>query len=61
MVYNSDLCLMQVKSIAEGEGEHSAILSTFIKLLFIIKIFVFSIIEWPAKTGFAVHIFIIIS
>ena len=29
------------------QGEHSAILSTFIKLLFTIKIFVLSILEWP--------------
>ena len=46
---------MQVKSIAEcSKGEHSAKLSTFIKLLFAIKIFVLSIGEWPLKTGFAV-------
>ena len=32
------------------QGEHSAILSTFIKLPFIIKIFVLSIFEWPLKT-----------
>ena len=36
--------LMQVKSIAEcSTGEHSAILLTFIKLSFVIKIFVLSI------------------
>ena len=34
--------------------EHSAILSTFIKLLFVIKIFVLSISEWPFNTGFTV-------
>ena len=34
------------------QGEHSAILSTFIKLPFIIKIFFF--FEWPLKTGFTV-------
>ena len=34
------------------QGEHSAILSTFIKLPFVIKIFVFSIFEWPFYTGF---------
>ena len=28
------------------QGEHSAILSTFIKLPFVIKIFVLSIFEW---------------
>ena len=34
--------------------EHSAILSTFIKLPFVIKIFVLSIFEWPLKTGITV-------
>ena len=34
--------------------EHSAILSTFIKLPFVIKIFVLSILEWPLKTDFTV-------
>ena len=39
----------------QGEhGEHSAILSTFIKLPFVIKIFVLSIFEWPFNTGFIV-------
>ena len=36
------------------QGKHSAILSTFIKLPFITKIFVLSIFEWPLKTGFTV-------
>ena len=36
------------------QREHSAKLSTFIKLLFVIKIFVLSIFEWPLKTGLAV-------
>ena len=30
----------------------SATLSTFIKLPFVVKIFVLSILEWPLKTGF---------
>ena len=34
--------------------EHSAILSTFIKLSFVMKIFVLSLFEWPLKTGFTV-------
>ena len=34
--------------------EHSAILSTFIKLPFVIKMFVLSIFEWPFYTGFTV-------
>ena len=36
------------------QGEHSAILSTFIKLRFVIKIFVLSIFEWPLKKDFTV-------
>ena len=47
---------MQVKNIEEcSKGEHSAILKTFIKLRFVIKILVLSIFEWPLKTGFTVH------
>ena len=34
--------------------EHSAILSTFIKLPFDVKIFVLPYFEWPLKTGFTV-------
>ena len=35
--------------------EPSAILLTFIKLPFVIKIFVLSIFEWPIYTGFTVQ------
>ena len=38
------------------QGEHSAILSTFIKLPFVIKTFVLSIFEWPFYTGFTVSL-----
>ena len=38
------------------QGEHSAILLTFIKLPFVFKIFVLSIFEWLLKTGFTVHL-----
>ena len=41
---------MQVKSIA-----NSAILSTFIKLPFVIKTSVLSSFEWPFYTDFTVH------
>ena len=34
------------------QGEHSAILSTFIMLPMVIKIFVLSIFEWLFHTGF---------
>ena len=54
LVFKTNYCLMQVKSIAEC-SEHSAILSTFFKLPFVIKIFVLSIFEWPFYTGFTVH------
>ena len=37
------------------QGEHSAILLTFIKLPFVIKIFVLSIFEWPFYTYFTVR------
>ena len=43
---------MHVKSIAKGE--HSSILSNFIKLLYVIKIFVLSNFEWAFYTGFTV-------
>ena len=39
LVFKTNYCLMQVKSI---EGEHSAILLTFIMLQIVIKIFVLS-------------------
>ena len=35
---------------------YSAILSTFNKLPFVIKIFILSIFEWPLKTGFTVFV-----
>ena len=50
MVFKTDYRLMQVKS--KLQGEYSAILSTFIKLSFVIKILVWSIFQWPLKTGF---------
>ena len=39
------------------QQEHSAILLTFIKLPFVIKICVLSIFGWPFYTGFSVHSF----
>ena len=39
------------------QGEHSVIRLTFIKLPFVIKIFVLSIFEWPFETGFTVSYF----
>ena len=37
------------------QGAHSAILLTFIKLPFFIKIFVLFIFEWPFYTGVTVY------
>ena len=37
------------------QGEHSAILLTFIKLPFAIKAFVLFFSEWLLKTGFTVY------
>ena len=39
------------------QWEHSAVLSTFITLPFVTKIFVLSIFEWPLKTGFTVCVY----
>ena len=58
MVFNANYRFMQVKTIAR---EHSAILSTFIKLPFGINIFILSIFEWPFYTGFLVQWFNILS
>ena len=56
MIFKTNYRLMQVKSIAECSTEHSSILSTFIKLPFVIKIFILSIFEWPFYTGFTEYI-----
>ena len=52
----SDLSLLNAgqKNCRMLQWEHSAILLTFIKLPFVIKICVVSIFEWPLKTGFTV-------
>ena len=43
------------KVLQNAPREHSAILSTFIKLPFVFKTSVLSIFEWLLKTGFAVY------
>ena len=43
------------------QGEHSAILSTFIKLPFVIKIFVSSIFKWLFYIGLTVCLAIVCS
>ena len=47
-------CRMLLESILQYL-EHSTILSTFIKLQFVIKTFVLSIFEWPFRTGFTLY------
>ena len=42
-------------SLNAGQCEHSAIFSTFIKLPFVIKIFVLSIFEWQFYTCFTYY------
>ena len=48
LVFKTDNRLME-------QGEHSAILSTFIRLPFVIKTFVLSFFEWPFNKGFIVN------
>ena len=40
------------------QGDHSPILSTFIKLPVVIKIYILSIFEWPFYTGLTIEIFL---
>ena len=40
----------------QNAPKHSAILSTFIKLLIVICILVLCIFEWPIHTDFTVHV-----
>ena len=57
LVFQTNYRFMQVESIAECSNaprEHSAILLAFFKLPFVFKTFVFSMFEWPLKTGFIV-------
>ena len=48
-------CRMLQEHMQNAPREHSAILSTCIKLPFVFKTFVLSIFEWSLKTGFTVH------
>ena len=54
LVFKTDYRLMQVKNLQNAPREHSAILSTFIKLPFVFKSFVLSFFELSLKTGFTV-------
>ena len=56
MFYKAEYPLMQVQSIAEcSKGEHSAILSTIIKLPIVIETSALSISDWLFYTCYAVH------
>ena len=52
MAFKPDYRLMQVKVLQNAPIEHSAILSTSIKLPFSIKRFVLYIVKWSPKAGF---------
>ena len=58
ILFKTNYRLMQVKSVIECSV--SAILSTFIKLPIVIKIFVLSIFEWPFYTGFTVFPYLLL-
>ena len=58
--YYSKTCLKQSlsksqKIVFQDQLSLNAILSTFIKLPFVIEIFALSIFEWSPKTGFTVY------
>ena len=55
LVFKTDYGFMQVKVLQNAPREHSAILLTFIKVPFVIKIFVVSTFERLLKTGFTVY------
>ena len=53
--FQDRLSLNAGQVLQNAPREHSAILSTFIKLPFVFKTFVLAIYEWPLKTGFTVY------
>ena len=55
LVFKTDYRLMQVKVLQNDPREHSAILSTCIKLPSVFKIFVLSMFEGALKTEFSVY------
>ena len=54
LVFKTNYQLCRSKVLQNAPLEHSAILLTFIKLPFVIKIFVLFILEWLFYTGFIV-------
>ena len=59
LFFKTNYHLMQVKSIAESSKRALCNTLTFIKLPFVFKTFVLSILEGPLKKGFTVYIFCI--
>ena len=53
--FQDRLSLKAGQKYENAPRDHPAILSTFIKLLFVFEIFVLSIFEWPLMTGFTVY------
>ena len=54
-VFKTDKCRSKV--LQNAQWEHSSIISTFIKLPVVIKIFVLSFFEWLFYTGFTAHVY----
>ena len=57
-MFKTDYRLCRSKVLQNAPREHSAILSTFIKLPFVFKTLSLSIFEWPLQTGFTVHVYL---
>ena len=56
LVFRTDNRLIQVKVLQNAPREHSAILSTCIKLASVFKTFVLSIFGLALKKGFTLHV-----
>ena len=55
IVFQDQLSINAGQILQNASREHSAILSTFIKLQFVFKTIFWSIFECPLKTGFTVY------
>ena len=61
IVFQYQLSLNAGQKYCRMLGEHSAVLLAFIKLPFVIKIYVLSIFEWPYYTGFTVILLLLLT
>ena len=59
--FQDPLSLNAGQKYCRKQGEHSAKLSTFIKVPLAIKIYVLSFFKWPFYTGFTVYFQVVIS